>query len=142
MKSEKVKILVLTNEDFWWERVDSNHRSRRQQIYSLPPLATREHSQILSWRSFNREVYSNINLLLCQVFLLKTQNIFLKRVDFKPLLWYNTLKSIFPPVAQLDNAADSDSEERGFESLRAGQKIRLVSTSRIFLSIAKQVVFH
>ena len=30
----------------WWERVDSNHRSRRQQIYSLPPLATREHSHI------------------------------------------------------------------------------------------------
>ena len=28
---------------------------------------------------------------------------------------------IFPLVAQLDNAADSDSEERGFESLRAGQ---------------------
>ncbi len=27
---------------------------------------------------------------------------------------------IFPPVAQLDNAADSDSEERGFKSLRAG----------------------
>ena len=26
----------------WWEVVDSNHRSRRQQIYSLPPLATRE----------------------------------------------------------------------------------------------------
>ena len=26
-------------------------------------------------------------------------------------------------MAQLDNAADSDSEERGFESLRAGQKI-------------------
>ncbi len=31
---------------FWWERVDSNHRSQRQQIYSLPPLATREHSHI------------------------------------------------------------------------------------------------
>ena len=30
----------------WWERVDSNHRSRRQQIYSLPPLATREHSHM------------------------------------------------------------------------------------------------
>ena len=29
---------------------------------------------------------------------------------------------IYPLVAQLDNAADSDSEERGFESLRAGQK--------------------
>ena len=27
---------------FWWERVDSNHRRRSQQIYSLPPLATRE----------------------------------------------------------------------------------------------------
>ena len=26
----------------WWRRVDSNHRSQRQQIYSLPPLATRE----------------------------------------------------------------------------------------------------
>lgn len=32
--------------NFWWERVDSNHRSRRQQIYSLPPLATRERSHI------------------------------------------------------------------------------------------------
>ncbi len=30
----------------------------------------------------------------------------------------------FPPVAQLDNAADSDSEDRGFESLPAGQKKR------------------
>ncbi len=30
----------------WWERMDSNHRSRRQQIYSLPPLATRELSHI------------------------------------------------------------------------------------------------
>ncbi len=27
-------------------------------------------------------------------------------------------------MAQLDNAADSDSEERGFESLWAGQKIK------------------
>lgn len=31
---------------------------------------------------------------------------------------------VFPPVAQLDNAADSDSEDRGFESLRAGQKYK------------------
>ena len=30
----------------WWERVDSNHRSHRQQIYSLSPLATRELSHI------------------------------------------------------------------------------------------------
>ena len=26
----------------WWRRVDSNHRSESQQIYSLPPLATLE----------------------------------------------------------------------------------------------------
>ena len=26
----------------WWWRMDSNHRSETQQIYSLPPLATRE----------------------------------------------------------------------------------------------------
>ena len=26
----------------WWEMVDSDHRSETQQIYSLPPLATRE----------------------------------------------------------------------------------------------------
>ena len=30
----------------WWEKVDSNHRSMTQQIYSLPPLATREFSHI------------------------------------------------------------------------------------------------
>ena len=36
----------LRPDSVWWERVDSNHRSRRQQIYSLPPLATREHSLI------------------------------------------------------------------------------------------------
>ena len=29
-----------------WEKVDSNHRSWKQQIYSLPPLATREFSHI------------------------------------------------------------------------------------------------
>ena len=30
----------------WWGKVDSNHRSQRQQIYSLPPLATREFPHI------------------------------------------------------------------------------------------------
>lgn len=30
----------------WWERVDSNHRSRRQQIYSLPHLTALELSHI------------------------------------------------------------------------------------------------
>ena len=34
---------------FWWELVDSNHRSITQQIYSLSPLATRESSLIRFW---------------------------------------------------------------------------------------------
>ena len=38
---------------FWWRRVDSNHRSETQQIYSLPPLATREllHMELVNGRS-------------------------------------------------------------------------------------------
>ena len=31
---------------FWWGRVDSNHRRHCQQIYSLSPLATREHPRV------------------------------------------------------------------------------------------------
>ena len=31
---------------YWWGKVDSNHRSYKQQIYSLSPLATREFPQI------------------------------------------------------------------------------------------------
>ena len=36
---------------FWWGKVDSNHRSRRQQIYSLPHLTALEfpHIEIWSW---------------------------------------------------------------------------------------------
>ena len=34
----------------WWGKVDSNHRSHWQQIYSLPPLAAREFPHIIwSW---------------------------------------------------------------------------------------------
>ena len=40
---------------------------------------------------------------------------------------------IFPLVAQLDNAADSDSEERGFESLRAGQKQSIAKAVLCFI---------
>ena len=31
---------------YWWGKVDSNHRSYKQQIYSLSPLATREFPHI------------------------------------------------------------------------------------------------
>ncbi len=39
---------------YWWGKVDSNHRSYKQQIYSLSPLATREFPQIFSscWNLF------------------------------------------------------------------------------------------
>ena len=36
----------------WWRRMDSDHRSETQQIYSLPPLATREllHMQLTPFK--------------------------------------------------------------------------------------------
>ena len=37
-----IKTALLTQDGFWWGMVDSNHRRRCQQIYSLSPLATRE----------------------------------------------------------------------------------------------------
>ena len=54
---------------------------------------------------------------------------FRKSVDSESVLCYNKTRVkrqimfpiyIYPPVAKLDIAADSDSEGRGFESLRAG----------------------
>ena len=42
---KKVRISFV-----WWGKVDSNHRSYKQQIYSLSPLATREfpHMKLMS----------------------------------------------------------------------------------------------
>ena len=56
---------------------------------------------------------------------------FRKSVDSESVLCYNKTRVkrqimfpiyIYPPVAKLDIAADSDSEGRGFESLRADHK--------------------
>ena len=54
---------------------------------------------------------------------------FRKSVDSESVLCYNKARvkrqimfPIYPPVAKLDIAADSDPEGRGFESLRAGQE--------------------
>ena len=44
------KVLLAKYLFCWWERVDSDHRSQWQQIYSLPPLAARERSHILFCR--------------------------------------------------------------------------------------------
>ena len=43
------KTALLTQDGFWWGMVDSNHRRRCQQIYSLSPLATREIPQIYGY---------------------------------------------------------------------------------------------
>lgn len=57
---------------------------------------------------------------------------FRKSVDSESVLCYNKARVkrqimfpiyIYPPVAKLDIAADSDSEGRGFESLRAGHNV-------------------
>ena len=41
-KEQKEKATLRATFSFWWGMVDSNHRRRCQQIYSLSPLATRE----------------------------------------------------------------------------------------------------
>ena len=42
------KALAEASAFCWWGRVDSNHRRHSQQIYSLSPLATREHPRIVA----------------------------------------------------------------------------------------------
>ena len=46
----KNRFRLWQNRFLWWEEVDSNHRSRRQQIYSLLPLAARESSHMLMYQ--------------------------------------------------------------------------------------------
>ena len=64
---------------------------------------------------------------------------FRKSVDSESVLCYNKARVkrqimfpiyIYPPVAKLDIAADSDSEGRGFESLRAGHQTESGRDSR------------
>ncbi len=38
----QIRTIPVRIKFFWWREMDSNHRSKMQQIYSLPPLATRE----------------------------------------------------------------------------------------------------
>ena len=41
-------VQISIGVSFWWAEVDSNHRSRRRQIYSLIHLAALESAQNLS----------------------------------------------------------------------------------------------
>ena len=56
---EEVRISL-----FWWGKVDSNHRSDKQQIYSLSPLATREfpHIHITSSRGLGYHIIFSQNV--------------------------------------------------------------------------------
>ena len=45
-RRKKEKGPQICDPFFWWGRVDSNHRRHCQQIYSLSPLATREHPRV------------------------------------------------------------------------------------------------
>ena len=47
-KSYKKALISKKSRLFWWGRVDSNHRRHSQQIYSLSPLATREHPRVVA----------------------------------------------------------------------------------------------
>ena len=38
----------------WWGKMDSNHRSQWQQIYSLPPLAAREFPHMKLWSAIRK----------------------------------------------------------------------------------------
>ena len=60
-KKKACDIFFVTG--FWWELVDSNHRSITQQIYSLSPLATRESSPIQ---------FFDCNLADCSIIITKT----------------------------------------------------------------------
>ena len=48
LKSYKKALISKKSRLFWWGRVDSNHRRHSQQIYSLSPLATREHPHVVA----------------------------------------------------------------------------------------------
>ena len=50
-----------------WMEVDSNHRSETQQIYSLPPLATREPPRIGAGDGTRTRNLLITNQLLCQL---------------------------------------------------------------------------
>ena len=71
---------------YWWARVDSNHRSIKQQIYSLSPLATREHAPILfssHRRLAGRLVYFTTGFAVCQQ-LFQTFPVLCARLPVRP----------------------------------------------------------
>ena len=71
-----------------WERTDLNHRSESQQIYSLPPLATRELSQNKAGGRIRTPDLLITNQLLYQLSYTSTTKIFAVKIlqDSRQLL--------------------------------------------------------
>lgn len=77
---------IAWSRSYWWARVDSNHRSIKQQIYSLSPLATREHAPILfssRRRLAGRLVYFTTGFAVCQQ-LFQTFPVLCARLPVRP----------------------------------------------------------
>ncbi len=58
--------IILDN--IQWAEVDSNHRSKLQQIYSLSPLATRESAHSVRSNALTRKDYNIIKSIMQDVF--------------------------------------------------------------------------
>ena len=58
--------IILDN--IQWAEVDSNHRSKLQQIYSLSPLATRESAHSVRANALTRKNYNIIKFIMQDVF--------------------------------------------------------------------------
>ncbi len=126
------KILVaFATRIFWLGHRDSNPgndgvRVRCLTAWRCPNISLTKRIIADFFRLVNRYLQKNPKL-----FAVFPKNRFTFGIEYGIIFKY-------PPLAQLDRVSDSDSEGHRFESCRAGQKIRLVLTSRIFLSIAKQ----
>ena len=66
MNAKKNGPVIYYDRPTWWGKMDSNHRSQRQQIYSLPPLATREFPLIHLTPFLEGEVYCIMFFRACQ----------------------------------------------------------------------------
>ena len=58
--------IILDN--IQWAEVDSNHRSKLQQIYSLSPLATRESAHSVRTNVLTRKNYNIVKSIMQDVF--------------------------------------------------------------------------
>ena len=134
----------------WWEKVDSNHRSWKQQIYSLPPLAAREFSHIIRscgdkswWTDLNprpadyksaalpTELHQRVPVLVTKI-ILTHHNVLVNRI-FQFLLFFHTLSKNMIEATGLEPAA-SWSQTKHSTKLSYTSKC-LISNARLLYPI-------